>query len=161
MMKTWTCLFLLAMLLLAGCDKNDLANKNPIDFKAECWSVPDLKVSSKYMIGGTASLLGEINTEQSYFDFKTVKYMEIDGFPFFDMRGSGKMTGGNADSFEFNFKISQSLIDQHLVGKIDIIPGSGIGIFKGCCGCLYNIGRINDNELQSFIFTIKGSLAFD
>lgn len=160
-MKTLTCLFLLAMLAIAGCAKDDPIDENPIAFKSECWSVPDLKVSSKYMIRGTASHLGKINTEQSYFDFKTVKYMKIDGFPFFDMRGMGKMAGVNGDSFEFNFKISQSLTDQHLGGKIDIIPGSGTGIFKGCCGCLDIIGRINAKEVHSFVFTMEGALVFE
>lgn len=165
-------LFVGAILIIAGCAKDDTLFENqdnlelkkakvPIPFKGEGWSVPDMESSTKYFIGGTGTHLGKINSKQSYYDFQTQDYIEVDGLPFLDLTGVGKLVGANGDSFEFNFSTRESLIDYNLQGRIDIIPGSGTGKFKGCSGSFDNVGGPDVNGVYFFVFKLEGYLVYN
>jgi pectin methylesterase-like acyl-CoA thioesterase len=78
-----------------------------------------------------------------------------------DLRGIGKITGAKGDSFEFTFTNRQSLINDRLVGKIDIIPGSGMGIFKDCSGSFKTVGEPDVSGIHLYVFTIEGELVFE
>lgn len=167
-MKKLMYLFVVVMLVIAGCAKDDTLFENPnnpelkkakvpIPMKGEGWSDP--VTESKFMIGGTGTHLGEINSEKSYYDFQTQELIEDDGLPYYALAGIGKLVGANGDSFEFTFSTRQYL-DYTLVSKSDIIDGSGTGKFKGCSGSFNTVGGLDVTQVHLFVFTIEGKLVF-
>lgn len=170
-MKTFMYLFLVVILVTAGCAKDDTWFENPnkmelkkakvpVPLKGEGWSDPDMQSSTRLLIGGRGTHLGKIDSAKSYYDFKSQDYIEVDGMPFVDMTGYGKLVGANGDSFEFTFVTRQSLIDYTLVSKSDIMPGSGTGKFKGCSGSFNTVGRLDVSGVHLYVFTIDGELVF-
>ncbi|HSO85664.1 MAG TPA: hypothetical protein VLQ91_03875 [Draconibacterium sp.] len=171
-MKTLSYLFVMAVILIAGCAQDDTmfetpesmelkSAKVPIPLKGEGWSDPDLQSSTRLIIGGIGTHLGKINSEQSYYDFKTQNYVEVDGLPFFDLTGFGKLVGANDDSFDFTFSTIQSLVDYSLVSKCDITPGSGTGKFKDCTGSFNTVGAPDVSGVHLYVFKIEGELVYE
>jgi hypothetical protein len=171
-MKTLSYFFVMAIILIAGCAKDETLFENPenmelkkanvpIPLKGEGWSDPDPQTSSKYITGGIGTHLGKINSEQSYYEFQKQDFIEIDGKPYYDLGGIGKLVGANGDSFEFTFTTRESLIDYTLVGKSVIIPGSGTGKFKGCSGYYNYVGGLDVSGIHLFVFTIEGELVYE
>lgn len=171
-MKKLMFLFVVAILVIAGCSKDDSLYQNPnnvelkkakvpIPINGQTWSDPDPQSNNKYFMGGTASHVGNINAEQSFYEFYTIDYIEIDGLPYYDLTGYGKVVAANGDSFEFKFSTKQSLTDYSLVSKSVITPGSGTGKFKGVSGSWTSVGGLDVSNEHLFAFSMDGEIVFE
>lgn len=170
-MKTLSYFFVMAVILIAGCATDDTvfetpdnlelkSAKVPIPMKGIGWSDPDLQSATRLIIGGTGTHMGKIDSKKSYYDYYTQDYIEVDGMPFVDLTGIGKLVGANGDSFEFTFSTRQSLIDGTLVSKSDITPGSGTGKFKDCTGFFNTVGGYDVSGVHLYVFKIDGELVY-
>ena len=172
-MKTLMYLFLVAILVIAGCAKDDIFVENPermelkkakvpIPFKADLNAVADLNSDlllveglnpndpgsysySKMLLNGTATHMGKINPEKSYYTFDKFVFFMEDGHPFTLNTGTGILVGANGDGIEFTFEIKQSAINFSFTGTNKIIPGTGTGKFEGCTGTVYSVGGLSED----------------
>lgn len=187
-MKTLMYLLVLAILVIAGCAKDDTMfetqdnlelkkAKVPIPFKADLYIVPDREsdkilvegldpedsssyANSRMIVSGTGTHLGKINTEKSFYEFENLKFfLDENGYPFTLNTGAGIIVAANGDSFEFTFKIIQDVIDYSWSGPNEIIPGSGTGKFEGCSGTLEAVGGWQDDVGDWCI--IQGFLVYE
>lgn len=187
-MKTLMYLLVLAILVIAGCDKDNTMfetqdnmelkkAKVPIPFKADLYIVTDWEsdkilvegldpedsssyANSRMIVSGTGTHLGKINTEKSFYEFENLKFfLDENGYPFTLNTGAGIIVAANGDSFEFTFKIIQNVIDYSWSGPNEIIPGSGTGKFEGCSGTLEAVGGWQDDVGDWCI--IQGFLVYE
>jgi hypothetical protein len=174
-MKTLMYFFVMALIVMTGCAKDDTMPetqdnlelkkaKVPIPFKADCWIIPDWESVpilieglnpndpnsyslNRLFIGGTSTHLGRINAEESYYLFDRIVFgVDEDGMLCTHLTGVGKMVGANGDGIEFTFS-SRQYLDSRFFGKAEIIPGSGTGKFKGSTGSLDTSGGRNEDEI--------------
>lgn len=187
-MKTLLYLFLFAMLVIAGCTKENAFFENPnnpelkranvpIPFKTDCYAIPDwesepILVSglnpedpnsysiSRLIVGGTGTHLGKIDAEKSFYKFEKIEFILEDGTPSTKQSGIGKMVGANGDGFEFSFWAKQSLLDGSYAGVADVIPATGTGKFEGCTGSFDFWGgyQLDGNGLW---FKSEGKLVYE
>ncbi len=171
-MKKLMYVLVAATLLIAGCSKDDSLYQNPnnmelkkakvpIPIKGEGWSDPDPRSNTRLLIGGTGTHLGKIEADKSYYDFYAQEYIEIDGLPFVDLTGIGKLVGANGDSFDFTFTTRQSLTDYTLISTSVITQGSGTGKFKGSSGSFNTVGKPDVSGEHLYVFTIEGYLEYE
>jgi hypothetical protein len=171
-MKTLMYLFLVVILVTAGCAKDEARFENPtkmelkkakvpIPIKGETWADPDMQSATRLIVGGTCTHTGKIDSEKSYYDFYTQVYIEVDGLPFVDLTGFGKTVAANGDSFEFTFITRQSLTDGTLASKAVITPESGTGKFKGGSGSFNTVGGYDVSGAHLYVFTIEGEMVFE
>jgi hypothetical protein len=173
-MKTLIYLFVLAVLVIAGCAKDDALYENPVNFelKNEKESVPfeanlhavdDLNSDlilieglnpddpasyshSRLLISGAASHMGKIDPEKSYYTLEKIVFFMEDGQPFTLNSGTGIIVGVNGDAIEFTHEAKQSAIDGSYTGTIKIISGTGTGIFECCKGTISSVGGWSRDE---------------
>lgn len=174
-MKTLMYFIVMALIVMAGCAKDDTIletqdnlelkkAKVPILLKADCWGIPDWESDpilieglnpndpssyslTRMFIGGTGSHFGRINTEESYYLFdRMVLGVDEDGVLCIHLTGVGKMVGANGDGMEFTFS-SRQYPDYRFFGKGEIIPGAGTGKFKGSTGSYNTSGGRNGDDI--------------
>ncbi len=184
-MKTLTYLFVLAILVIAGCTKDDtifetpdnleLKKANvPIPMKADLNAVPDMESAllevhlpwggsyyqpSKMIISGTGSHVGRVNAKKSFYEFKSMEIVIENGILFNYNSGIGLMVGANGDSFEYTWWVKQNMDDGNYYGEMDITPGTGTGKFKGSSGSGDIVGGWNMNR-DGVCFKIDGYLVY-
>jgi hypothetical protein len=167
-MKTLMYCFVMALIVMAGCSKDDTMfesqdnlelkkAKVPIPFKADCQAVYHLEIPGRLMLSGNATHLGKFNAEESFYQFTSVVPTEIDGQQFLALKGFGKIVGANGHGMEFTFWSYQSM-EYIFKGKVEII--SGTGKFAGCKGTLESSGGYDVAGDFAFM-TITGSLDFE
>ena len=179
----------IAMLLCAGCAKDDTFDERsdsfelqkiqkranvPIPFKAELCAVPDMEsellsitlpngniiyYQSGMIISGTGTHLGRVDPEASYYEVEATVFLLETGHPYLVQSGTGKMTAANGDSFEFTWEAKISLPDRNWVGEFDIIPGTGTGKFLGCSGLFDSFGQANLEEHRN-CWTAEGYILY-
>lgn len=186
-MKTTMYLFVMAILVIAGCAKDKTLFENPENpelkkdigppmlypIKADCWAVPDSKADlipvnipgqaviyfySRLFVSGTATLLGKIDAEKSYYLIKNTEPLIDEGVPYVQNSGNGIVVGENGDGFEFTWWIKQSLVDGNFLGAMEITPEKGTGIFKGCSGFCDIYGR---NAIEGIWFKLDGYMVYE
>jgi hypothetical protein len=180
-------LLVVAILVIAGCAKDDTMfetqdnlelkkAKVPIPFKAELYATPDMEseimvvplpwgenryVPSKMIVSGTATHFGKINSEKSYYEFKTMEFYYDENDKLISYQtGLGILVGANGDSMEFNWWIKQSTETGDYFGENEIIPGSGTGKFEGCSGSASTVGGWHENGLGVW-FIVHGFLVYE
>jgi len=179
--------FVMAVILIAGCAKDDtmfetpdnLALKKakvPIPFKADLYAIPDMNSDpilvvgldpedpnsyslSKLIVGGTASHAGRINAEKSFYEFDRMEFVVENGDPLFKNTGIGILIGANGDGLEYTFLVKQ-LLDGSCTGVAEIIPGKGTGKFEGCTGTIDILGGWSEND-NNLWFKIQGYLVYE
>jgi hypothetical protein len=180
-MKALMYFFVMAVIVIAGCAKDDTMFENneslelkkakvPIPFKADCWAIPDFESDlipiegtnsyslSRLFVGGTGSHVGRINPEESYYLFnRIVLGVDDDGMLCEHLTGLAKLVGANGDGIELTFRGIQ-YPDYRFIGKAEIIPGSGTGKFNGSTGSIDICGGLNGNEIW---LKLQGNLVYE
>lgn len=188
-MKTLMYLIVLAILVIAGCAKDDTMfetqdnlelkkAKVPVPFKADLYIVTDLEsdvilveglnpedpssyTKSRLIVSGTGTHLGRINAEKSFYEFESLKFfLDENGYPFLLNTGAGIIVAANGDSFEFTFSIKQDVIDRSWSGTNEIIPGSGTGKFEGCSGTIEAVGGHHEDGIGMWCIA-QGYLVYE
>lgn len=183
-MKTLGYFLVLAILVFAGCTKDDVLFENqdnlelkkakmPIPFKADCYAITDIEsdlipiigidgylVHSRLIISGNATLFGKLDNQKSYYEAESlVFFIGDDGLPYTLNIGKGKVVAANGDSMEFTFNVTQSFDETNsYTGKAEFIAGSGTGKFMGCSGSCETFG--GDAEGGTW-FKINGYLVYE
>ena len=187
-MKTLGYFLVLAILVFAGCTKDENSFENTdcpdmyrihesVPVKADCLAIPDRKseqisyptpegtviyTHSKLNVSGTSTYLGKLNPETNYYVLESIElFYGDDGLPYTLNRGSGKIVTSCGDEMGFNFEIKQSFDEnQSTTGNIYIIPESGTGRFKGCTGTFDEFGAL-DFAKGGICFKMKGYLVYE
>jgi len=185
-MKTLMYLFVMALIVMAGCAKDDTMleaqdnlelkkAKVPIPFKGEFYAAPDMdsepltitlpwggntNIPSRMIVKGTASHFGRVNSEKSYYEFKTYQLYFDEGVLFSYNTGIGVIVGANGDSMEFTWWVRQNRVTGDYYGDNEIVPGSGTGKFKGCTGSGKTVGWFHEDGV-GVAFKIDGLLVFE
>jgi hypothetical protein len=185
-MKTLMYFFVMAMIVIAGCAKDDTMFENneslelkkakvPIPFKYDAYVAPDTESDlvlieglnpenpksyafSKLICSGTATHMGKIDSEKSYYILEKMVLFFQNGLPYSKNTGKGILVGANGDGVEFTFTVEQSLIDLSCTGVNELIPGSGTGKFEGCTG---TINMAGGKEGTGLLFICEGYLVFE
>lgn len=172
-MKNLMYLFVMSILIIAGCAKDDMFFENqnnlelkkakvPIPFKADLFLSPDMESEpiliegldpndpASYQISrlfciGTATHMGKLDPVKSYYKHDKLVFFMEDNQPFSLNTGKGIIVGINDDSMEFTYEIKLSLIDGSFTGTNKIIPGTGTGRFEGCTGTIYTVGGLTED----------------
>jgi hypothetical protein len=166
-------LFVVSILVIAGCAKDDTITKAPIAMKIDCRAVPDKNsdlipvnipeqdgyyIYSKLNVSGAGSHLGKIDEEKSYYIIKSAEYfINEDRLQYIRSSGHGRVIGENNDGFEFTFWSNESLNNFKIVGELEIMPKTGTGIFAGSSGTLNIIG----SEANRLWLCLEGYLVFE
>jgi hypothetical protein len=186
-MKSLLYFFVMAILLIAGCAKDDTMfetqdnlelkkAKVPVPFKADLLGFYDTESDllswnigentyysySRNILTGTGTHLGIIDAEKSFLLLESIIFcMDDDGLQYTINSGKGKIVAANGDSFEFTFRVKQ-LFDETAssTSKNDIIPGSGTGKFEGCSGSIDSVGAI-DFAKGGYRFKVDGYLVYE
>lgn len=186
-MKTLMYFLVVAIFVIAGCAKDDTMfetrdnlelkkAKVPIPFKGELYASPDMDselfkvtfpwgghtfIPSRMIVKGPATHFGRVNSEKSYYEFKTYQlYFDEDGTLFAYNTGIGVMVGANGDSMEFTWWVRQNRVTGDYYGENEVIPGSGTGKFKGCTGSSKTVGWFHEDGV-GVAFKIDGLLVFE
>jgi hypothetical protein len=186
-MKTLMYLFVVAILVIAGCAQDETLfetpdnlelkkAKVPIPMKADLFAVPDMEsdpilisgldpnnpdnyLLTRMIISGTGSHVGRVNAKKSFYEFKSIEFILENGLPFTNQTGIGLMVGANGDSFEFTWWVKQSLLNGDYIGGMEITPGSGTGKFKDSSGSGDIVGGWNQDR-TGVLFKIDGYLIY-
>jgi hypothetical protein len=174
-MKALMYFLVLAMIVIAACAKDDTMFENneslelkkakvPIPFKLNAYVLPDMEsdlvfiqgldpedpnnyVLSRLICSGTASHVGKINPEKSFYTLEKLVFFIKDDLPHSKNTGKGILVGANGDGFEYTFTVVQNFVDGSCTGINEIIPGSGTGKFKGCTGTFNIIGGWHEDGI--------------
>ncbi|MBW6536663.1 MAG: hypothetical protein K0B11_16770 [Mariniphaga sp.] len=169
-MKALIYFFVMAVIVIAGCAKDDTMfetqdnlelkkAKVPVPFKADLYMVLDLNselmevplpgggifyAKTGGILSGTCSHMGKIDAEKSYCYFKNMVFMlDEQGNPCSEQTGTGIIVGANGDSMETTWWNRQSWVDGSYIGTIDITKGTGK--FEGCSGSGTTVGGWHDD----------------
>ena len=172
-MKTLIYLFAIAMLLFAGCAKDEIFSENagnnelkkakvPIPFRVELCGFPDKSSEQKLypipgldpnnpssyyytrsFVEGIVTHLGRVDSEKSFTQNKTMEFIIENGAPYLVQTGVGRMVAANGDYYEFTAWVKTSLPSLVFISKTEIIPGSGVGRFKGITGYTNGGGQVD------------------
>lgn len=165
-MKTLTYLFVIVMLLFAGCAKDEIFDENsvnlelkkakvPIPMKADFCAIPDMTVMPFTVITpggpitlpggmyvtGTCSHMGKVNSEKSYCKVETLNFVFEGGKPYLMETGTGVMTAANGDSYKINWWVKTSLPGWEYTGAVEMYDGTGK--FKGMTGTVDMVGSVD------------------
>jgi hypothetical protein len=159
-MKALKFLLALAVIFIAGCDKEDAmleGNRGrghdnigairanvPIPIKVDCWAVYHDLLPGRLKVGGTGSHFGKINPEESFYQFAGMEPDLDKGC--MRLWGVGKMVGANGDGMEFTF-VTYQYADRSFTSEGLITPGKGTGKFKGATGSFDVYGGGDDTGL--------------
>ncbi len=144
-MKALMYFFVMAILVFAGCakdesmfeDQNSLELKKakvPIPFKLDAYVVtdresdkvliegldpadPDSWFASRLICSGTATHLGKINPEKSFYILERLVLFFENGIPHSRNTGKGVIAGANGDGFEYTFTVVQNSVDGSCVSR--------------------------------------------
>ncbi|MBW6536662.1 MAG: hypothetical protein K0B11_16765 [Mariniphaga sp.] len=167
-MKTLMYFFVMAVIVIAGCAKDDTMfetqdnlelkkAKVPVPFKADCFAVFDVEIYWKLWVSGTATHIGKID-EKSFYIIEATEYME--GVPYHINTGSGKLVAANGDCSDITFWVKQSDIDGSYTGTITFTPGTGTGKLEGVTGTCNMVGGM-DYEKGGTWFKLDGFLVYE
>jgi hypothetical protein len=187
-MKTLGYLIVLAVLVIAGCAKDDTQFENqdnlelkkakvPVPVKADCFATWDTESDllpfyipgqgvmytySRLNVSGTCSHVGKLNPETNFYVLESITFfMGDDGLPYTLNLGSGKLVAPNGDEIGFTFEVKQSFDEnKSYTGKTFITPGTGTGKFKGCTGTFDEVGAI-DYIKDGTWYKIDGYLVYE
>ncbi|MBW6535309.1 MAG: hypothetical protein K0B11_09890 [Mariniphaga sp.] len=187
-MKTLMYFLVLAILVIAGCAKDDTMFENqnnlelkkakvPIPFKYDAYVVwdeesdlvliegldpndPASYAYSKLICSGTATHMGKINSEKSFYTLEKLVLFFEDGIPYTRNTGKGILVGANGDGFEFSFTVVQNAIDKTCNGINEIIPGTGTGKLEGYTGTIFMSGGLVEDR-SMFLFECEGYLVYE
>jgi len=169
-MKALMYFFVMAVIVLAGCAKDDTMFDNqetlelkkakvPVPFKLDAYVVTDMEsdliliegldewTPSRLFCSGTATHVGNINPEKSFYTLEKMVFFLKDDLPHSRNTGKGILVGANGDGFEYTFTVVQNLVDGTCTGINEIIPGSGTGKFKGVKGTFNVIGGWHEDGI--------------
>ncbi len=179
--------FVMAILLIAGCAKDDTLFENqdnlelkkanvPVPIKADCFAIPDTESDliawnigddiyysySRLNVSGNSSHIGKLNPETNYYVFESITFLiGDDGLPYTLNTGHGKLVAPNGDEMEFTFEVMQSFDEtSSYTGKTYIVPGSGTGRFEGCNGTFDEVGAV-DYAKGGTWFKMDGYLVYE
>ena len=184
-MKTLVYLFVIAMLLFAGCAKDEMFTNNmnnpdlkkakvPIPMKIEyCgtsdWSEgvisygdPSAALPIKMIVSGKATHMGKLNSEKSYWFAEVYEQLfDNDGNPYLFQSGTGHLVGANGDYINYAWEVNGVLPD--FTGKFEIQDGTGN--LEGCSGTLNLVGTVdvdyNDNPpTVTICCSVEGLMEF-
>ena len=186
-MKTLMYLFVVAILVLAGCAKDDTLFENPdnlelkkakvpIPMKADLYAVLDMDSEpilvvglnpddpnsynpSRLIVSGTGTHFGKIDAKKSFYEFDRMEFTVENGIPFLINTGTGVLVGANGDGLKYAFRVQHSLLDGSSEGVAQIIPGSGIGKFEGCSGTIDIVGGWHQSGVGSWL-KLQGYLVY-
>lgn len=172
-MKTLMYLFSIAMLVIAGCAKEDTIPEATISMKIDCRAAPDISSDlfqvdipgedayntySRFKISGAGRHIGKIVAEESYYVIKSAEFfIDNDGLQYIRNSGVGKVAGENNDGFEFTFWSNESLNDFKIAGELNVTSKTATGIFKGSSGTL----DIHGSDANRLWLCIEGNLVFE
>jgi hypothetical protein len=187
-MKALMYFFVMAVIVIAGCAQDDTMFENqealelkkakvPIPFKAVGLAVPDKESAlvliegldpenpksyaySRLYTSGTASHMGKIDSEKSFYTLERLVFYFENGVPYTKNTGKGILVGANGDGVEYTFTVVQNALDFSFSGENEIIPGTGTGKLKGCTGTIYNTGEL-DPVKREFIAKMEGYIVFE
>jgi hypothetical protein len=185
-MKTLSYFFVIAILVIAGCATDDTLFENhdnlelkkakvPIPFKYDAYVVQDKEsdliliegldpedpksyVLSRLICSGTATHMGKIDPEKSFYILEKMELFFENGIPYTKNTGKGILVGANGDCIEFTFTVLQNAIDFTCTGVNEITPGKGTGKMDGCTGSIYMSGGVFG---EGFLFKCEGYLVFE
>jgi hypothetical protein len=162
-MKTLIYLFAIAMLLFAGCAKDEMLDetpdlkkaKVPIPMKADFCAIPDMTVMPLSVntpggvltlpggmyVTGTCSHMGIVDSEKSYSKVEALTFVMEDGKPFLLETGTGIMTAANGDNYKINWWVKTSLPSWEYIGEVEMFDGTGK--FEGCSGTVDMVGTVD------------------
>jgi hypothetical protein len=178
--------FVMAILVIAGCAKDDTLFENqdnlelkkakvPIPFKYDAYVLQDKESDliliegldpedpasyaySRLFCSGTATHMGKIDPEKSYYTLEKMVLFFENGVPYTKNTGKGILVGANGDGIEFTFTVMQNAMDFSCTGINEIIPGSGTGRLKGCTG---TINMSGGPQGAGLLFINEGYLVFE
>jgi hypothetical protein len=167
-MKALMYFFVMAVIVIAGCAKDDTMFENqktlelkkakvPVPFKADCFAVPDAEMYWKLWVSGTATHIGKID-EKSFYIIEAME--DVEGVPYHINTGSGKLVAANGDCIDCTFWVKQSYIDGSYTGTVTFTPGTGTGKLKGVTGTCNMVGGMDDEKGGTW-FTIDGYIVFE
>jgi hypothetical protein len=163
-MKTLVYLFVIAMLLFAGCAKDDMFTDNmnnpelkkakvPIPMKIEyCgtsdWSLgaisygdPNTALPIKMIVSGKATHMGKFNSEKSYWLAEVYEpRVDSEGITYLFQSGTGYLVGANGDYINYAWEVNAALPDLDFTGKLTLQDGTGN--FEGCSGTINVAGTV-------------------
>jgi hypothetical protein len=164
-MKTLVYLFAIAMLLFAGCAKDEMFDDNmnnpelkkakvPVPMKIDyCgtsdWSEgsidygdPTTALPIKMIVSGKATHMGKFNSEKSYWLVEVYEPREdSDGIPYIFQSGTGFLVGANGDNVNYNWWVNAALTDLDFIGELKLQGGTGK--FEGCSGTIHITGTVD------------------
>ncbi|MBA4409682.1 MAG: hypothetical protein Q8S54_09580 [Bacteroidota bacterium] len=173
-MKTLISFCMVLMMMLVACNKDQFVQeedlmlkkaKVPVPMKADFCATPDLTstpmlipipgldpndpnswLPSKMFVSGQATHMGNVITEKSICEVKTLELV-IEGtspenFKYFLLqKGIGIMTAANGDNYPITWWGKTSLADWTYIGEVTMF--SGTGKFKGASGVVNMIGAVD------------------
>ena len=176
-MKTLIYLFLVAMLLFAGCAKDEMFDqksnnlelkkaKVPIPMKADFCMTPDLNVPPVHIeglpwdkpeyylpgggwISGHATHMGEIIMEKSTQKITSAKFVPGVGVVSYS---EGIITAANGDYYSFKAIMYSNPQNKTFTGTVEMFGGTGK--FEGATGTVEMIG-------SNLCWTAEGFMEFD
>jgi hypothetical protein len=162
-MKTLMYFFGMVLIVFAGCAKDDPLFENqeslelkkakvPIPFKLDAYVVHDMEsdlvliegldtwTQSRLICSGTATHVGKIDSEKSFYILEKLVLFFENGIPYTRNTGKGILVGANGDGIEFTFEIKQSALDLSFTGTSKLVSESGTGKFEGATGSINTVG---------------------
>ena len=183
-MKKLVYLFAIAMLLFAGCAKDEMFNEDmnnpelkkakvPIPMKVDICATPNWEsdwigydpdvttddMPSIMIPGGTGTHIGKLNSEKSYWEVLVyVPRVDSEGTIYLFQSGTGHWVAANGDIIDYIWRVDAALPNLDCVGVIEF--QSGTGKFEGCSGTLDFIGTV-DAETVTICYTGKRFMEFN
>ena len=170
-MKTLIYLFVIAMLLFAGCAKDEMFTENmnnpelkkakvPVPMKIEYCGISDWSAGSidygdpttalpiKMIVSGKATHMGKINSEKSYWVVEVYEpRVDSKGVPYLFQSGTGHLVGANGDYINYAWWVNAALPDLDFIGEFELLDGAGN--FEGCSGTLNLAGTVDIVEVEN------------
>ena len=187
-MKTLIYLFAIAMLLFAGCAKDEMFDDNintpelkkakvPIPTRSELCGVADptsepiLKpkpgldpndpknyIPSVMIISGKCTQMGKIDSEQSYYKIEVFKLINEGGVTLIFQSGHGFLAGANGDGYYYTWWVKTSMTTFEYVGGSELQGGTGR--FEGVTGESEMSGKV-DQVNNTNCWTAEGWMIYE
>jgi len=176
-MKALLYFFVMAVIVIAGCAKDDTMFENneslklkkakvPIPFKGEWFGVADQEsgyfsvplpgggniwlVNRGLFASGHGTHIGKIDTEKSFSQITEIEFFLDENGKLYSVQTSyAFMVTANGDSFELISKGKQSWVDGSFVSQDELVPGSATGRLEGATGSFTTVGGWRDGGVWS------------
>ena len=170
-MKTPIYLFVIVMLLFAGCAKDEMFTDNmnnpelkkakvPIPMKIEyCgtsdWSAgaisygdPSTALPARMIVSGKATHMGKLNSEKSFWVAEVYEpRVDSEGVTYLFQSGTGHLVGANGDYINYAWWVNAALPDLDFTGEFTILNGSEN--LEGCSGTFNITGTVDIVEVEN------------